>query len=65
LFFQGDYLYTQTLNKNEFVTRTYDNGTVINKQTCAEFKLAYKEFPTVYQAVRSHMLHLKHAGQAA
>ncbi len=37
----------------------------IVKQTCAEFKLAYKEFPTVYQAVRSHMLHLKHAGQAA
>lgn len=33
LFFQGDYLYTQTLNKNEFVTRTYDNGTVINQQT--------------------------------
>lgn len=32
-FFQGDYLYTQTLNKNEFVTRTYDNGTVINQQT--------------------------------
>ena len=31
-FFQGDYLYTQTLNKNEFVTRTYDNGTVINQQ---------------------------------
>lgn len=33
LFFQGDYLYTQTLNKNEFVTRTYDDGTVINQQT--------------------------------
>lgn len=32
LFFQGDYLYTQTLNKNEFVTRTYDNGTIINQQ---------------------------------
>jgi outer membrane receptor protein involved in Fe transport len=32
-FFQGDYLYTQTLNKNEFVTRTYDDGTVINQQT--------------------------------
>ncbi len=32
-FFQGDYLYTQTLNKNEFVTRTYNNGTVINQQT--------------------------------
>lgn len=33
IFFQGDYLYTQTLNKNEFVTRIYDNGTVINQQT--------------------------------
>ncbi len=32
-FFQGDYLFTQTLNKNEFVTRTYDDGTVINQQT--------------------------------
>ncbi|MBY0434455.1 MAG: outer membrane beta-barrel family protein, partial [Cyclobacteriaceae bacterium] len=32
-FFQGDYLYTETLNKNEFVTRTYDDGTVINQQT--------------------------------
>ncbi|MEZ4772631.1 MAG: outer membrane beta-barrel family protein [Bacteroidia bacterium] len=33
VFFQGDYLYTETLNKNEFVTRTYDDGTVINQQT--------------------------------
>ena len=33
VFFQGDYLFTETLNKNEFVTRTYDNGTVINQQT--------------------------------
>jgi outer membrane receptor protein involved in Fe transport len=32
-FFQGDYLYTETLNKNEFVTRTYDDGTIINQQT--------------------------------
>ncbi len=32
-FFQGDYLYTETLNKNEFVTRTYENGTIINQQT--------------------------------
>lgn len=30
---QADYLYTETLNKNEFVTRTYDDGTVINQQT--------------------------------
>ena len=32
VFFQGDYLYTETLNKNEFVKRTYDNGDVINQQ---------------------------------
>lgn len=30
---QADYLYTETLNKNEFVTRTYDDGTIINQQT--------------------------------
>ncbi len=33
LFYQGDYLYTETLNKNEFVTRTYDDGTIIQQQT--------------------------------
>ncbi len=32
VFFQGDYLYTETLNKNEFVTRNYTNGDVINSQ---------------------------------
>jgi outer membrane receptor protein involved in Fe transport len=32
VFFQADNLYTQTLNKNEFVTRMYDNGTIINQQ---------------------------------
>lgn len=32
-FMQADWLYTETLNKNEFVTRTFDNGTVINQQT--------------------------------
>lgn len=31
-FFQGDYLNTETLNKNEFVTRTYNDGTIINQQ---------------------------------
>lgn len=31
-FFQADNLYTQTLNKNEFVTRTYDDGTIIQHQ---------------------------------
>lgn len=32
-FLQADYLYTETLNKNEFVTRYYDNGTVIHQQS--------------------------------
>ena len=31
-FIQADNLYTETLNKNEFVTRTYEDGTVINQQ---------------------------------
>lgn len=33
LFLQSDYLYTETLNKNEFVTRNYSDGTVIQQQT--------------------------------
>lgn len=32
-FLQADWLYTETLNKNEFVTRTYDDGSVIEQQT--------------------------------
>jgi outer membrane receptor protein involved in Fe transport len=32
-FLQADWLYTETLNKNEFVTRTYDNGAIIHQQT--------------------------------
>jgi outer membrane receptor protein involved in Fe transport len=32
VFFQGDYLYTQTLNKNEYVTRIYENAEIINSQ---------------------------------
>jgi outer membrane receptor protein involved in Fe transport len=32
-FLQSDWLYTETLNKNEFVTRSYSNGTIINQQT--------------------------------
>lgn len=32
VFLQADNLYTKTLNKNEFVTRTYDDGTVIRSQ---------------------------------
>jgi len=33
VFLQSDYLYTETLNKNEFVTRNYNDGTVIRQQT--------------------------------
>jgi len=33
IFFQGDYLYTQTLNKNEFVDRYYLSGEIIKQQT--------------------------------
>jgi outer membrane receptor protein involved in Fe transport len=32
LFFNGDYLYTETLNKNEFVDRTYTNGDEVFQQ---------------------------------
>lgn len=32
VFLQADNLYTETLNKNEFVTRKYSDGTVINQQ---------------------------------
>lgn len=32
-FLQADWLYTETLNKNEFVTRTYADGSIINQQT--------------------------------
>jgi outer membrane receptor protein involved in Fe transport len=32
-FFQGDFLYNPTLNKNEFVDRYYDNGKIIKQQT--------------------------------
>lgn len=31
-FLQADHLYTQTLNRNEFATRTYADGTIINQQ---------------------------------
>lgn len=32
-YLMADYLYTETLNKNEFVTRIYDDGTMINQQS--------------------------------
>lgn len=33
VFFQGDYLHTPTLNKNEFVNRYYDSGDTVRQQT--------------------------------
>lgn len=35
----------------------------IVKQTCAEYDLGYNEFPTLYSAVKSHVLFLKKAGR--
>ncbi len=32
-FLQADWLYTETLNKNEFVDRTYSDGSIIRQQT--------------------------------
>lgn len=32
IFLQADNLYTETLNKNEFLTRTFDDGTIIRSQ---------------------------------
>lgn len=32
-FLQADWLYTETLNKNEFLTRNFDDGSIINQQT--------------------------------
>jgi hypothetical protein len=31
-FLQADWLYTQTLNRNEFTERYYDNGEVVKQQ---------------------------------
>ena len=32
IFFQGDYNVAKTLNKNEFTTRIYDDGAIVNQQ---------------------------------
>lgn len=37
----------------------------IVKQTCDDFGVIYREFPTVFSAIRSHLIQLKLAGQAA
>ncbi len=35
------------------------------KETCQQFNVNYMEFPTVFAAVKSHVMHLKHVGLAA
>ncbi len=35
------------------------------KETCQQFNVKYMEFPTVYSAIKSHVVHLKHVGVAA
>lgn len=41
VFFNSDYLYTETLNKNDFATRTYDDGTRISQQTVRNRNTAF------------------------
>lgn len=41
VFLQGDYLYTETLNKNEFVDRIYDDGTQVKQQSKRNRNTAY------------------------
>lgn len=36
----------------------------IVRETCREFNVVYKEFPTMLSAIRSHLLHLKKVGVA-
>lgn len=43
----------------------YPSLNKIVKETCAEFNVKYKEYPTFFQAVRSHFAHLKQVGRAA
>ena len=35
------------------------------KQVCAEFNVTYHEFPTLWSALRSHLVHLRRVGMAA
>lgn len=45
-FLQADWLYTQTLNRNEFATRTYDDGNVINQQVKRNRTTTYSTIKT-------------------
>ncbi len=51
-FFQGDYLYTKTLNKNEFVDRFYNDGDVVRQQTKRNRRTS---LPTVKAGIDWHM----------
>ena len=46
VFFQGDWLYTQTLNKNEFSTRTYNSGERIVQQLVRNRTTTYATLKT-------------------
>ena len=37
----------------------------IVKRTCHDFNVKYNEIPNFFEAIRSHLLHLKHIGQLA
>ena len=57
IFLQADYLYTETLNKNEFVTRTYDDGTVIRQQTKRNRNTQFTNLKTGFDwAVNDHTI---------
>lgn len=45
-FVQADWLYTQTLNRNEFATRIYDNGDVVQQQVKRNRNTSYATLKT-------------------
>lgn len=45
-FLQGDWLYTQTLNRNEFTTRFYNNGDVVEQQVKRNRNTSYATVKT-------------------
>lgn len=42
----------------------YPNISLLVKETCAQFDVNYIEFPTVFKAIQSHVMHLKQVGKA-
>ncbi|MCW3079379.1 TonB-dependent receptor [Segetibacter sp.] len=45
-FLQGDWLYTETLNRNEFTTRFYDNGDIVQQQAKRNRNTSYATVKT-------------------